>query len=295
VIVSADYRLKPVLGYSNESLFFIENQPPALMEMFKEYDKQILYLKSVKQKIDKNKEWEELLECKTKTAKIKSIGPLLTTNWGQGCYYNDSCPEDTWTSLCQHTLVGCVAVAMGQVMKFHNHPATGIGNHFYIDDEFGLLEADFGNANYNWSEMPVQLFSSSSPIEVASTAQLLYHCGVSVTMNYGSSCSSAFAYKVANALDNHFHYSSEMRYYAKDDFTDAEWNIMLISNLDNSCPVIYFGGNHAFVCDGYDIQNYYHFNWGWEGYFNGFFFLNALTPGSHNFTSCQEIVFNILE
>ena len=33
---------------------------------------------------------------------------------------------------------------------------------------------------------------------------------------------------------------------------------------------------HAFICDGYDDNGLFHFNWGWSGSHNGFFAMSAL-------------------
>ena len=52
-------------------------------------------------------------------------------------------------------------------------------------------------------------------------------------------------------------------------------------------------GGHAFVCDGYNASNQFHFNWGWGGSHNGYYYLNDLTPGSYSFTTGQAAVFSI--
>jgi len=35
----------------------------------------------------------------------------------------------------------------------------------------------------------------------------------------------------------------------------------------------------AVVCDGYDANDFFHFNWGWGGYYDGYFAIDALDPG----------------
>jgi hypothetical protein len=70
----------------------------------------------------------------------------------------------------------------------------------------------------------------------------------------------------------------------------------LRADLDASRPVLYGGygtGGHAFVCDGYTDNDYFHFNWGWDGYADGYFYLDDLTPGSGDFNSGQMAVFGI--
>ena len=76
------------------------------------------------------------------------------------------------------------------------------------------------------------------------------------------------------------------------------------NDLDQQHPVIYAGtdqsgdGGHCFVCDGYDNTNNFHFNWGWSGWYDGYFALTSLTPGSggagggnYNYSYYQEAIF----
>jgi PKD repeat protein len=46
------------------------------------------------------------------------------------------------------------------------------------------------------------------------------------------------------------------------------------------------------VCDGYN-GNYFHFNWGWGGLYNGYFYLSALNPGTHDFNWWHAAVVGI--
>ena len=58
----------------------------------------------------------------------------------------------------------------------------------------------------------------------------------------------------------------------------------------------YYGsgsGGHAFVCDGYDDRDYFHFNWGWGGNNNSYFSIDDMTPGSHNYNNNQGAIFGI--
>ena len=76
------------------------------------------------------------------------------------------------------------------------------------------------------------------------------------------------------------------------------WIELLKTELDNNRPILYRGhsnssGGHAFVCDGYDSNDKFHFNWGWSGSANGFFSLTALTPSSHNFSEFQAAIIGI--
>jgi hypothetical protein len=54
----------------------------------------------------------------------------------------------------------------------------------------------------------------------------------------------------------------------------------------------YGTGGHSFVCDGYQ-GDYFHFNWGWGGACDGYYYLHDLTPGLRNFNDDQMAVFSI--
>jgi hypothetical protein len=62
-------------------------------------------------------------------------------------------------------------------------------------------------------------------------------------------------------------------------------------------PVYYSGsgasGGHAFITDGYQGTEHFHFDWGWSGAFNGYYYLNNLNPGSNSFTNSQKAVIDI--
>ncbi len=201
----------------------------------------------------------------------KSVSPLLTTGWAQACYYNDSCPDDVNGS-CGHALTGCGATAMAQILKYHNYPVNGIGVHSYIDPDYGTITANFENSYYDWPNMPDILNSSSSPEVIAAVAQLMFHCGVSVEMDYAAGSSYSGTTSLRNAFYDYFRYSSKAQLIKKSHFSDSTWKNMLRKELDEERPVFYCissgTGGHFIVLDGYSDNDYFHFNWGYGTGFN---------------------------
>ena len=61
----------------------------------------------------------------------KSNHHLISANWNQGGQWNNMCPGET--------LVGCVAVAMGQVMYYWSNPTEGNGYTAYYHQEYGPI------------------------------------------------------------------------------------------------------------------------------------------------------------
>lgn len=173
---------------------------------------------------------------------------------------------------------------MAQVMKFWNHPVQGSGMHSYNHQTYGTLSANFGSTTYQWSLMPNSISGPNDAI-----ATLMYQCGVSVDMNYSPDVSGAWVVEddspvcSESAFKSYFGYSSSLHGEKRENYTTGQWTDMVRADLDAGRPLVYAGfgsgGGHAFVCDGYDDGNYFHFNWGWGGYYDGYFHIDALDPG----------------
>ena len=178
VIVSADDCVKPILGYSDENPFGTDAMPENAYGWLKGYDEQIQFAidNQIKASSDVQIKWQNLKAGIVSQEKsTNSISPLLQTKWNQGSPFNALCPSGTVT--------GCVATAMAQVMKYWNYPSHGVGSHSYSWNG-RTLSADFGNTSYDWDNMK-GTYSSYTNDEKLAVATLMYHCGVSVDMNYG--------------------------------------------------------------------------------------------------------------
>lgn len=293
VIVAADDNVTPILGYSDEGIFDPDHIPQNVKKWIEEYKTQIRYV--IDNEIPATEEIQEKWisyikkgnQSSVKSAMgTSSVSPLVQTKWNQSTYYNDSCPFDSQYN--QRTVTGCVATAMAQIMKYWNYPATGTGFHSYNHQSYGTLSANFGSTTYQWSSMPNIVNSSNNAV-----ATLMYHCGVSVDMNYGvaeTGGSGAFIISTQSpiqhcseyAFKTYFGYQTTLQGVERINYNQNQWINLLKTELDNSRPVLYAGfgsgGGHAFVCDGYDNNNFFHFNWGWGGAYDGYFSVNALNP-----------------
>jgi len=294
VIISSDDRIVPVLGYSFESDFDWDKVPPQLKFMMESWEEQIRldFESASKSSGFPVKDWEEWLENSENPR--RSVSPLIPANWDQGWSWNQYCPSDP-AGPGDHVWAGCVAVSMAQVMKYWNYPDVGVGSHSYFHSDYGTLSADFGATEYNFSSM-----ANNSPTTASKT--LLYHCGVAVEMDYGPDGSGAYvgtSYPNATlALRIYFSYDSNLEFVEKMDYDDAEWDAILRDELDASRPVVYRGASgesgHAWNIDGYQGSDYFHCNWGWSGYYNGYYYLDDLTPGwGSNFSGSQGMIIGI--
>lgn len=282
VIVSGDDCAYPILGYSTEGNYSNNDLPPNLRKWLDDYKKQLrlAILEGYEPSDTIAEQWEALKSGQplpgSKSA--TSVNPLLTTTWNQSPYYNDLCPGGSVT--------GCVATAMAQVMKYWNYPTQGTGFHSYNEDDYGTLSANFGSTTYGWATMPNNLNGVNNAV-----ATLMFHCGVSVEMNYSPEVSGAYVIMSQSpvqhcseyAFTTYFGYDNSVQGVERANYTTANWIQLLKNELDASRPIEYAGfgsgGGHAFVCDGYDNNDYFHFNWGWGGAYDGFFQIDELDPG----------------
>ncbi|MFN8254505.1 MAG: C10 family peptidase [Bacteroidales bacterium] len=291
IIVSADNSTFPILGYSFSNHFDeAYNQPDGFKEWLENSCSQIEFIleKKLPPSPEIRKAWENLAKNNKNVLKnTNEVSPLLSTKWNQGKYYNSLCPLGTGGDN-GHVWVGCVAVAMAQVMKYWNYPQYGSSNHSYNCNPYGVQAADFSSTLYDWNAMPNSLNAENMPV-----ATLLYHCGVSVNMGYAPGGSGAFMGSVVTSLKNYFDYSKDVQMAYKFSYTDQGWDSLIRHEMDAGQPVAMAGGSHAFVIDGYKETNYFHVNWGWGGSYDGYYYFSALNPGSSNFTSGQQAVINV--
>ncbi|MBP7850967.1 MAG: C10 family peptidase, partial [Lentimicrobiaceae bacterium] len=196
---------------------------------------------------------------------------------------------------CGHALVGCAAVAMGQIVKFWNFPPRGSGSHSYTHSSLGTISATF-NLAYDWANMPNSLTSSSTHAD-----ELLFHCGVTLNMNYGIGESSAFSEDVPGALIDHFYYKTTASHKYRSNYTTTSWRNLMIAEINAGRPALYAGhlsggGGHGWVMDGYNNNTstiYFHMNWGWGGSEDGWYTVDNLAPGPYNFSVDHKLVIGI--
>ena len=304
LIISAEDAYYPIIAYSLKDNYIVENQPNNIKYWMQNYINQIKYLRENKINADEkiSSLWQKYetnpLSFVKDDIKDTIVAPLTENiRWNQSPGWNDYCPAGTPT--------GCVATAMSIIMKYHQYPITGTGNHTYNDYGYwsnyntGTHTADFGNTRYFWNNMPDDQASIFS-------ALLCYHAGISVEMDYAPAGSGASSYDVPNALRNYFTYTCS-NFRSKSSYSQTNWINMLKAQLDNAKPMYYSGsddnGGHAFVCDGYDDSDYFNFNFGWGGQSNGFYSISDvggfhnyqgavmdITPGNNNYPNAPQSI-----
>jgi hypothetical protein len=298
VLVSGIRSVVPVLGYSFESQYDESEKPCNFRSWMGHYQTQIKYC--IDQHISGGPEidqaWEHLLTNDPKSPAVlkgeRDVEPMLVSTWNQDYPYNISCPADPGGPH-GHCLAGCVTTAMGQLLYYYRWPLTGTGSYSYIHPDYGEISADFSTATYDWEQM-----TNATDVPNQAIGELLFHLGVSVDMDYGPTSSGMWNHKAAYSLKTYFKYSPETQYVFRDS-TSMDWDSLVMAHLDRAMPCYYAGwadytytSGHAFVVDGYQGEDYFHMNWGWGGSYDGYFYLDNLTPGGSNFNYAQELIIN---
>ena len=291
VIVSADDNYRPIVGYSDEGIFETENMSPELAYYLNSIAEGRSQAHRAIQNAEVAVEWEMLKESGKLPSRNrgKKATFLVETRWNQSDPYNYFCPHASGGPGGK-AYAGCVATAMSQVMKFWNHPLQGSGSHSYTY-EGETLSANFGETTYDWDNMPLTINNSSPQEKIDAVAYFMYHCGIAVDMMYSGSGSGAYSEDVPDAVLMYFGYSNKARLRKRDSYSLEEWQALLKDSFDQGWPVYYSGNSssagHAFVCDGYDDNDLFHFNWGWGGSSNGWFVVDEI-----DYNSGADAIFN---
>ena len=296
VVVAGNKNCVPVLAYVLDHSYRGENLIPPVEMWLKHYHNQLSLL--TEQPVENpvmEEYWAALLGTNASYRTAQSITPFLASKWGQDDFYNFYCPRDL-DGPNGRAVTGCVATAMAQILYYFRFPESGMGEYHYTHPVYGSLSADFEEATYNYEAMCDQ------PLHVNPAASLLNaHLGIAVDMEYGPAASGMTNHKAAYVMRTYFKYSPETEYVYRDSVS-LDWDSLIVDHLERRIPLYYAGWSvphtdgHAFVCDGFEknseSQYYYHFNFGWSGYYDGYFYTRSLNPGGSNFNLAQELVVN---
>lgn len=240
-----------------------------------------------------------------------AVEPLLTSTWGQRAPYNFMCPLKTPTPWGgyqpdeQHCRVGCVAVAMGQIMRYHQWPAQGEGSNSVVypvfDTSANTFSVDFAEAVYDWENMIDDYSGDYTEAEGRAVAELLYHCAVASNMLFEKTFSFSTNFTAGDALVKYFHYDgSRMQTRMRSDYSRSEWLQMIREELSSGRPVFYEAISltegiyaHSFVIDGYNADGLVHVNWGWYGHEDGYYDIDLLDPPGYQFNFYQDMIVGI--
>jgi hypothetical protein len=270
VLVSADDRVRPVLGYSQNGTYDEQQMPTNMRAWMDNIARQIANVKGGS------------FARVRKADHYANVSPLLEKDgihWNQGKPYNNNCPSVSG----EKCPTGCVATAAGQIMRYWKYPSQGRGQHSY-EWNGKTLSVDFTDHAYNWSEILADYSAVQYNSEQAKAiARLMSDIGISFNMNYAPGGSGANEPTAALAMIEHFKFDSAAQVIYMDYMGVEGFEQAVTKELVAGRPVMMSGATesntgHEFVCDGVNNNGLYHINWGWGGWYNGDFVLTALYP-----------------
>jgi|GEM_PF-4780398 len=288
VILSADDRLPLVLGYAEEGTVNTNSIPDGLLDLLNSYQ-------TMSEQLAEDTVSSSQKEIQNSSSTLpEKVAPLLgRIRWSQDYPYYNNCP----TISGSNTLVGCAATSMATIMRFYKYPTQGIGNSSYSWNG-STLSMDFYTHSYNWSLIrenylhelqgdgvtTTDHFSSDEANEVA---KLCYDVAVSIQMSFGLDASSSTSTEnmVTKALTKNFNYDKNLQIFYRDYFKSSEWLNLLKEEVVSGRPIYFRGGQsasngHIMVIDGYDSGNLMHFDFGWGGTMNGYYYLAEVNPAT---------------
>ena len=266
VVVSGDDNLDPILGYADQGGIDLNNLPDGLQYM---------------------------LDCYAAASPARTpvivrrtvrapIAPLIQTKWDQFEPYNRFTP--LYSDTTKNVPTGCGATAMAQVMKYWNWPQAAcqpLPGYRPLSDSNDTV-APVPATTFDWANMLNTYSGSESEAEKDAVAKLMEYCGKSILMEYTPSYGGAYSMCISYALKTYFDYDPGVQFVCREHYSYAQWVSLIYNELAEGRPICYSsqsaGGGHAFVCDGYDTDDYFHFNWGWSGTSDGYFRLVDPNP-----------------
>ena len=270
VLVSAADNSREVLGFSDNG-YFDKNDIPTNMQF---------WLQMYANEIAKSKNTTtSAMSAPSHAKSYTAVAPLLDCTWNQDAPYNNNCPVVGG----ERCVTGCVATAISQIMYAHKYPTRGSGSYSYTSERGVSASANFGATTYDWNNMLPYYRDNYNNTQANAVATLMYHVGVSSQMDYGTYESGAVSQIALANMCTYFRYDKGISILPKDFMNEADVLESISADLQAGRPIYVDGrtksnAGHAFVCDGIRSDGYVHINWGWGGYFNGYFAISALNP-----------------
>ena len=273
VIVSGDDRTDDIIGYADKGHLSLENMPDNLKCWLDGYKAQIKLLNESKATSTRGM---------TRAAKA-AVAPLIQSKWGQDDPYNIKCPKIPDES-GEYAVTGSVATAMAQVMYYHKWPKDATAAiPEYTTKKWQVDMPALDPIVFDWNSMKNTYSAGETGTSVDAVANLMRYCGQAVEMNYGLASEGGSSANVGpEEMIQFFGYGKNAKKVYRCFYTGADWEDMIYKEVSENRPVLYSGqsssGDHQFVCDGYDGNGYFHFNWGRSGQSDGYFVLSLANP-----------------
>ena len=295
VIIGGDDRANEILAYGDQPLESLNDLPDGMQYFLNLYKTEMEYLQS----------HPGLVVKKSIKSGGASVEPMLQTAWAQGRPYFMRCPKIG----SSYPKVGCMAVALSQVMRYWEYPATAPAMDGYTTKTSNINVPALPEYPFDWENMldTYERYSSNSDqlpeVNKDAIAWLMRYAGQAMHMDYGVVQSGAGNLDMLDALET-FGYEGvqlvkkcDSKDFDEDTtktgiefYNDEQWGELIQAELRAGRPLIYCANamssdstsinGHAFNIDGYDAANdLYHVNFGMSSDKNAYYALNAFKTG----------------
>ena len=299
VIIAGEDRAAQVLGYSDKGRLDFNNLPLPLIDLLDGYKREIEFLQTY--------EGNDLIPAPASFKASGTVGPLIKTTWGQEDPYDWQCPVYQG----EYCVVGCVATAMAQVLKYWEYPTSCSSLRSFRSNrtnqtipalpattfDYSLMLDSYCHWNWEDSALIQDTYTEAQGNEVAKISR---YCGHAVEMQYHPDGSGAYTQDQRNAMVS-FGYRSSAKYvqkggggwWSQENYTTAQWEALMKTELDAGRPILYAasdtggGAGHAFICDGYNSEGKFHYNFGWYGTCDGWYVSTALNMVHRSGDECH--------
>ena len=304
VIVAGDDCLRPVLAYSDDSDFIVENMPDQIADWFTSltYIVKQARMEGAHQSDEVSRMWSSLSAKSSKGVKLQ------TALWNQTPPYNKYAPMLRNDGL-EHCTIGCGNTAIAIIMRYHEHPEAGAGilpDYTYtkrssVDD---ITRTQPGHAlghRYDWKIMPLTNLKNDSPKEqINQVARLMYDCAIMNKTKFTPNVAETSSENLLYPLVTYMGYDKSIRYLERLDYDTTTWEEMIRKELDEGRPVFYSGFSterrtgHGWVIDGYTSDGFFSMNWGWGGSSNGYFSISPMEDAAHGYNARHNMIIKIM-
>lgn len=264
---------EPVMAYSTEDHIALNDDISNYNQIMQPYRLQIHALRqSAGQRVPPT----SLPYKRQHAALAPMLGPL---KWGQAEPYNAGTPVYDG----KKTLVGCVPLAVGMVLRHFAQPAQGRSHVFYQDHDNKLFQLEFSSFTPDWQQFRNEYEDNDQSASITNLSNVLTFLGYAIDAKFSHDGTATSLDNIKHTLCNNLGYSGRMAHY-EGRLTEAQILALLYQDLDNGRPCIVSNMAHAFVCDGYQ-GDFFHFNLGWYGNYNGYY---RLKLGNYDLTDSDE-------
>ncbi|SVB56038.1 uncharacterized protein METZ01_LOCUS208892, partial [marine metagenome] len=151
IMVPGDNQAVPNLAFGFDHSFESSNMPLNLNALMNQYKNELKTLidNQAEPSDEIAEKWNYYLSGNVQPNRDRDVSPLIDAEFDQGGSWNNG----IYDAIGFNGPVGCVSVAMCQIMHYWGYPEHGTGSTYYTENDYGYIEVDFEDAFYDFDNM----------------------------------------------------------------------------------------------------------------------------------------------